>query len=51
MVVLWRDSAGSGGIAIMRPSTMKAGALARAANWVAGLLGLALAAMAVARYL
>jgi len=66
------------GITIMRPSTMKAGALAqtlpeltdpaartarqaeiqglrtraaRAANWVAGLLGLAVAAMAVARYL
>lgn len=66
------------GVTIMRPSTLKAGALAltlpqlsdtaaraarqaeieglrgraaRAANWVAGLLGLAVAAMAVARYL
>lgn len=66
------------GITIMRPSTMKAGALAqtlpqltdaaartarqaeiaalrtraaRAANWIAGLLGVAVLAMAVARYL
>lgn len=66
------------GITIMRPATMKAGALAqtlpqltdaaarnarqaeiqalrtraaRAANWVAGLLGVAVLAMAVARYL
>jgi hypothetical protein len=66
------------GVSIMRPATLKAGALAQslprvtdpaardtrqaevqglraraadAANWVAALLGLAVAAMAVARYL
>jgi hypothetical protein len=46
------------GMTIMRPSTMKARALAQtlqqltdAANWIAGLLGLAVVTMAVARYL